>query len=264
MSDWIDQIRFDANGLVTAIAQDYLSHRVLMVAHMNREAIQKTIETGQAVYFSRSRQSLWHKGETSGHYQKVHELRLDCDGDVILMQVSQSGGIACHTGRESCFYFCFSDYAWKSVDPVLKAPSEIYDKTRSTTLTDTSSGQAQKEYELTHQPQGMDDVLSRLSRVIASRRHADPESSYVARLLQRPPDAVLKKIGEEATETVMACKDGQTDRIIAETADLWFHCMVMLAKYNLEPQDVLQELVRREGLSGLAEKAARNTEKDHG
>ena len=128
MSDWLDQVRFDANGLVTAVAQDADSGRVLMVAFMNREALEETAQTGRAVYFSRSRQRLWRKGEESGHVQQVRELRLDCDGDVVLLQVTQAGGIACHTGRASCFYSVLSDGRWAPVDPILKDPEAIYGK----------------------------------------------------------------------------------------------------------------------------------------
>ncbi|CAM8622181.1 MAG TPA: phosphoribosyl-AMP cyclohydrolase [Burkholderiaceae bacterium] len=128
MSDWLDQVRFDANGLVTAVAQDADSGRVLMVAFMNREALEETAQTGRAVYFSRSRQRLWRKGEESGHVQQVRELRLDCDGDVVLLQVAQAGGIACHTGRASCFYSVLSDGRWAPVDPILKDPEAIYGK----------------------------------------------------------------------------------------------------------------------------------------
>lgn len=128
MSDWLDQVRFDVNGLVTAVAQDADSGRVLMVAFMNREALEETAQTGRAVYFSRSRQRLWRKGEESGHVQQVRELRLDCDGDVVLLQVAQAGGIACHTGRASCFYSVLSDGRWAPVDPILKDPEVIYGK----------------------------------------------------------------------------------------------------------------------------------------
>jgi len=128
VSDWLDEIRFDANGLVTAVAQDADSGRVLMVAYMNRDALEETAQTGRAVYFSRSRQRLWRKGEESGHVQQVHELRLDCDGDVVLLQVSQAGGIACHTGRASCFYSVLTDGRWAPVDPILKDPEAIYGK----------------------------------------------------------------------------------------------------------------------------------------
>ncbi len=128
MSDWLEQIKWDDAGLVPAIAQDAESGENLMVAWMNREALQKTADTGFAVYYSRSRQKLWRKGEESGHQQVVKELRVDCDADVILMKVQQKGGIACHTGRRSCFYKVYNDGEWQSVEPVLKDPSEIYNK----------------------------------------------------------------------------------------------------------------------------------------
>jgi phosphoribosyl-AMP cyclohydrolase len=128
VSDWLDQVKFDAQGLVTAVAQDASSHRVLMVAFMNRQALEETAQTGWATYFSRSRQKLWRKGEESGHGQRVLELRLDCDGDVVLLQIEQAGGIACHTGRASCFYSVLKDGQWQPVDPVLKDPEAIYGK----------------------------------------------------------------------------------------------------------------------------------------
>lgn len=128
MSAWIDQVTFDGQGLVTAVAQDAASGRILMVAFMNRESLLETAATGRAVYFSRSRQRLWRKGEESGHVQLVQEIRLDCDGDVILLQVNQQGGIACHTGRQSCFYSVLQDGVWQPVDPVLKDPEAIYGK----------------------------------------------------------------------------------------------------------------------------------------
>ena len=126
MSSWLDTVNWNSDGLVPAIAQDAQSGRILMMAWMNREALQLSAERGEAVYWSRSRNQLWHKGETSGHIQKLHEIRLDCDEDVIVLQVEQQGGIACHTGRESCFYRVLKDGEWQSVDPVLKDPSDIY------------------------------------------------------------------------------------------------------------------------------------------
>jgi phosphoribosyl-AMP cyclohydrolase len=126
--NWIDEIRWDEKGLAPAIAQDAQTGRILMVAWMNRESLALTAEKGEAVYWSRSRNKLWHKGEESGHVQKVNEIRLDCDEDVIVLQVEQQGGIACHTGRESCFYRVLKNGAWEAVDPVLKDPSEIYKK----------------------------------------------------------------------------------------------------------------------------------------
>jgi phosphoribosyl-AMP cyclohydrolase len=127
--NWLDTLKWDAQGLIPAIAQEQGSGDVLMMAWMNREALQKTAESGRAVYFSRSRNKLWFKGEESGHVQTVHEIRLDCDSDVILLKVTQTGhtpGLACHTGRHSCFYSVYDNGVWKVVDPVLKDPQTIY------------------------------------------------------------------------------------------------------------------------------------------
>ena len=123
---WLDEIRWTADGLVPAVTQETGSGRVLTLAWMNREALQKTVDTGEAHYWSRSRRQLWHKGEQSGHVQKVKSIRLDCDADVVLLEVEQRGGIACHTGRHSCFFRRLEDGQWVAVDPVLKDPGEIY------------------------------------------------------------------------------------------------------------------------------------------
>lgn len=123
---WLNDIKWDAQGLVPAIAQDAASGAVLMFAWMNREALEKTAQLGEAVYWSRSRRKLWHKGEESGHTQKVLEIRCDCDQDVVLLKIEQTGGIACHTGRRSCFFNQLGDGGWQAVDPVLKDPKEIY------------------------------------------------------------------------------------------------------------------------------------------
>lgn len=129
MSDlWLNKVTWNEEGLVPAIAQDAASGDILMVAWMNREALKRTAEIGEAVYWSRSRKKLWHKGEESGHTQKVVEIRTDCDEDVILLKVEQTGGIACHTGRKSCFFHKLEEQEWKAVDPVLKDPHEIYRK----------------------------------------------------------------------------------------------------------------------------------------
>ena len=125
-SKWLNEIKWDEQGLVPVIAQDAASGEVLMFAWMNREALEKTAAIGQAVYWSRSRRKLWHKGEESGHFQKVVELRTDCDNDVILLKIEQVGGIACHTGRRSCFFNRLDEEHWRDVEPVLKDPKEIY------------------------------------------------------------------------------------------------------------------------------------------
>ena len=123
---WLDEIKWDANGLVPAIAQDAKTGKVLMLAWMNRDALMQTVENGRAVYWSRSRKKIWPKGETSGHVQKIKSIRIDCDKDVVLLKVEQLGGIACHTGRNSCFYKKFKDDAWKTTEPVIKDPKDIY------------------------------------------------------------------------------------------------------------------------------------------
>ena len=126
---WLNKINWAADGLVPAIAQDATTGRVLMVAWMNRDALKRTVESGEAVYWSRSRKKLWHKGEESGHFQKVKEIRLDCDNDVVLLKITQQGhepGIACHTGRHSCFFSIYRDGQWVATEPVLKDPGSIY------------------------------------------------------------------------------------------------------------------------------------------
>ena len=129
---WLDRIKWDHNGLVPTIAQEIGSNQILMVAWMNRESLALTVECGQAVYWSRSRSKLWHKGEESGHFQKVHQIRLDCDDDVLLLQVEQVGGMACHTGRHHCFFHELQNndgaIGWVDVEPVLKDPDDIYKK----------------------------------------------------------------------------------------------------------------------------------------
>jgi phosphoribosyl-AMP cyclohydrolase len=124
--NWLDEVKWGPDGLVAAIAQDAASGRVLMVAWMNREALARTAETGEVHYWSRSRRKLWHKGEESGHVQKVRSIRTDCDSDAVLVEIEQVGGIACHTGRERCFYLQLRDGKWVETDPVLKDPKEMY------------------------------------------------------------------------------------------------------------------------------------------
>ena len=128
MDDWLDTVKWDANGLVPAIAQDAATRKVLTLAWMNRDSLAKTVATGEAHYWSRSRRKLWKKGEESGHVQKVRDVRIDCDEDVVLLEVEQAGGIACHTGRERCFFRRLEAGRWVEVEPVLRDPREIYRK----------------------------------------------------------------------------------------------------------------------------------------
>jgi len=125
---WLDNIKWDEKGLIPAIAQDYKTGKILMFAWMNKESLELTVSLSRAVYWSRSRSRLWKKGEESGHVQKLHEIRIDCDQDVLLLSIEQIGGISCHTGRESCFYSILKDGQWQADSPVLKDPSQIYQK----------------------------------------------------------------------------------------------------------------------------------------
>jgi phosphoribosyl-AMP cyclohydrolase len=129
-ADWLKKVKWDENGLVPVIAQEAATNEILMFAWMNREALEKTVQTGEAVYWSRSRKKLWHKGEESGHTQKVLEMRIDCDEDVVLLKIEQQGGIACHTGRHSCFFQKFDGKEWEAVEPVLQDPDTIYSKAK--------------------------------------------------------------------------------------------------------------------------------------
>lgn len=259
MSNWLDAVKFNEQGLVPAIAQDVQTGRVLMVAWQNREALQLTAQHKQAVYFSRSRQKLWHKGEESGHFQTVHEIRLDCDGDVIILLIEQHGGIACHTGRESCFYQKLTENGWEIVDAQKKDPSQIYQQAHNATV-DKNPSLVDKTEQV--------DVLAHLGELMQQRKQATADQSYVASLYQKGLNKILEKVGEESIETIIAAKDllaqhSANDRdvyqqdLIYETADLWFHSIVMLGYFDLTPQVVLDELARRQGLSGLVEKANR-------
>jgi phosphoribosyl-ATP pyrophosphohydrolase/phosphoribosyl-AMP cyclohydrolase len=210
----LSSLRFNEQELIPAIVQDVASGQVLMLAYMNREALYKTLATGIAHYWSRSRAKLWQKGETSGHIQYVREIRYDCDADTLLMRVEQVG-VACHTGQRSCFF------------------RSLFESAQHTS------------------EQGSEALLSQIYEVILERKQRAPQESYVASLMARGQDQVLKKIVEEAAEVVMASKDGQPQAIVHEVADLWFHSIVALGWHSIPPQEVLEELQRRFGKSGL-------------
>lgn len=253
MSNWLDEVKFDSNGLIPAIAQHHQTGRILMVAWMNREALALTAEKNQAVYFSRSRQKLWHKGEESGHFQTVYEIRLDCDADVIVLQIEQHGGIACHTGRESCFYRKLTPQGWEIVDAQLKDPTAIYGEKAKT--------EAHDHAHITEQV----DVLAHLGQLMQERKQAEADTSYVASLYKKGINKILEKVGEESVEAIIAAKDfaaqdseAHLNDLVYETADLWFHTIVMLGYFDINPQVIIDELARRQGLSGLVEKANRN------
>lgn len=279
---WLATVNFNTDGLIPAIAQDHQSGRILMMAWMNAEALQLTAQTQTAVYFSRSRNKLWHKGESSGHTQQVHDIRIDCDTDVIILSVTQVGGIACHTGRESCFYqrldLTGAEPVWQTVDAVLKDPADIYNSNNSTSNSDsdepstTSSTTKDKlDNHKSNSNSHNTTILSQLDRVLAERKQADADSSYVASLYAKGLNKILEKVGEESTESIIAAKDfascdENTDKIhydearhelIYEVADVWFHTLIGLAWFDIESDAILNELGRRFGLSGIDEKAAR-------
>ncbi len=200
----LDQIRYDERGLVPAIVQDYLDGTVLMMAWMNRESLQKTLESGQTWFWSRSRQEFWNKGATSGHVQNVHSIRYDCDSDALLVTVEQVGDIACHTGERSCFH---------QVDGKIVPPPA--------------------------------DMLSQVFAVIRDRQTNPTPESYTCKLFAGGDNKILKKIGEEGVEVVMACKDDDKDGIAGEVADLFFHTMVAMAHHDVDLKQVYKKLQER-------------------
>ncbi|TJY39547.1 bifunctional phosphoribosyl-AMP cyclohydrolase/phosphoribosyl-ATP diphosphatase HisIE [Cohnella pontilimi] len=209
MSDtaWMDQIRFDAQGLVPAVVQDAVSKEVLMLAYMNKESLQKTVETGQTWFWSRSRQELWNKGATSGHTQHVQSLSYDCDGDTLLVAVKQDGP-ACHTGAYSCFY--------------------------RTVMGDNEAKSKSAEDRF--------GPLSRLESTIAQRDAERPDGAYTTYLFEKGLDKILKKIGEETAEVIIAGKNRDRVELRSEAADLIFHLLVLLREQQVPFDDVLQEL----------------------
>lgn len=218
-------LRFDASGLVTAVAQDAGSGEVLMVAHMNREALQRTLETGQAWYWSRSRNRLWRKGEESGHTQRVVEVRVDCDGDVVLLRVEQTGP-ACHTGHGSCFYRQVGPRNGEAVIGEEIGPASAPEGTR-----------------------GPGDpgprVLSEVAEVLADRRARPREGSYSSRLFAEGLARLNEKIMEEAAEVTRAARKETPARLVEETADLWFHSLALLIFRGVSPDEVFAELAKR-------------------
>ncbi len=213
----IKEIKFDSSGLVPAIAQDAETLEVLTLAYMNTEALEKTLSTGKVHYYSRSRQKLWLKGETSGNFQEVKGVYYDCDADAILVLVHPLGP-ACHTGERTCFYRAIS--------------------------------------ELKEQPQGP-RVIKDVFEVIKKRKSTSADKSYVASLYAKGLAKILEKVKEESGELVEAAeKKGKSD-VVYELCDLWFHTMVLLANESIEIEDVFGELARRFGTSGITEKGSR-------
>lgn len=204
---FIDNVKFDEKGLVPCIVTDAKTGETLMLAYMNKESLEKTIETGTTWFYSRSRRALWNKGETSGNIQKVKELCLDCDGDTLLAKVEPAGP-ACHTGHQSCFYRHFENGEAVEFDASAKD----------------------------------DFILSELCDVVRDRIQNPKEDSYTNYLLDCGIDKILKKVGEECSETIIAAKNGDRKEIALETSDLLYHLTVMLVERGMDISDVYNEL----------------------
>lgn len=212
------------DDLIPVITQDSSSNEVLMLAYVNKEALELTLKTGFAHYFSRSKQRIWKKGESSNHTQKIVDIFLDCDNDTLLFKVIQEG-VACHTGRKSCFFTNIQNE--KIVEDVLVDTSKTY------------------------------SVIDSLYHTIQERKNEDTTKSYTAKLLKGDTNSMLKKIVEEAGEFCFAIKDKNKDEAIYEAADIAYHILVAMASLNIDPDRVKQELKRRFSISGIEEKNSR-------
>lgn len=205
-------VKFDNNGLIPVIAQDYHSKHIRMLAYMNKEALEKTLDTGNVYYYSRSRQKLWLKGEESGHFQYLKGMSVDCDGDTLLIQIEQVGGISCHTGNVSCFY--------RNVE-ITESKNVIKEISKDASF------------------------LSNLEKVIKDRKQNPKEGSYTNYLFKEGLDKILKKVGEEAAETIIAAKNKKED-VIYEVSDLVYHLTVLLADLDVSWDEIKTELEKRE------------------
>lgn len=218
MKELLEQIKFDSNGLVPVIAQDYKTNEVLMMAYMNEEAFIKSMETGKVHYFSRSRNKLWLKGETSGHFQIIKSINLDCDGDAILVKVEQIEA-ACHTGHYSCFYRELNKDGIKETSDKVFDENKVYgDKSK---------------------------ILKEVYDVVIDRKLNPKEGSYTNYLFEKGIDKMLKKVGEEAAEVIIASKNTDNGEVIYEISDLIYHLTVLMVERGISFDDIFDELGKR-------------------
>ena len=224
MNEAIQRVDWEKCELLPVIVQDNANGEVLMMAYMNKQALELSLSTKIAHYFSRSKQRLWKKGESSGHIQSIHSFNLDCDNDTLLIKVTQEG-VACHTGRRSCFF------------------------------TELETGEASSDVEVN--TENMYGVIDTLYHTIQERKNADPSSSWTAKLFAKGENTILKKVVEEAGEFSFAFKDNDEAEMVYEAADLTYHMLVALAAKNISPDRIKQELARRFDMSGIAEKNSR-------
>ena len=224
MQDILNRVDWEKSELLPVIVQDYENNEVLMMAYMNKEALELSLKTKLAHYFSRSKQRIWKKGESSNHTQEIQSFFIDCDNDTLLIKVKQNG-VACHTGRRSCFF------------------------------TELQSGNSVADVEVdSHKLYG---VIDTLYHTIQERKNADPKISWTAKLLSKGENTILKKVVEEAGEFSFAYKDNDEDEMIYEAADLTYHMLVALASKNISPDRIKQELASRFNMSGIEEKNSR-------
>ncbi len=224
MQNILNRVDWEKSELLPVIVQDVANNEVLMMAYMDREALELSLSTKIAHYFSRSKQRIWKKGESSGHTQTIHSFNIDCDNDTLLIKVTQEG-VACHTGRRSCFF------------------------------TELESGEAESEVEVSSE--AMYGVIDTLYHTIQERKNADPSSSWTAKLFAKGDNTILKKVVEESGEFCFAYKDNDDKEMVYEAADLTYHMLVALAVKNISPDRIKQELARRFDMSGIAEKNSR-------
>ncbi len=234
-SEILNQIKFNKEGLIPVIIQDKETKQVLMLAYMNRESLEKTLEEGRTCFYSRSRRELWFKGSTSGNTQLVKKIVLDCDNDTLLVLVEQKG-VACHTGNYSCF---FKEIKGDKIEEI-KLESPIYLQKEQAEKIKSSQGESRGE-----RLEVDSEIIDEIYKVIKDRKLNYKNDSYVCKLLANSEDMLPKKIGEEATEVIIALKDKDKDAIIYEVADLWFHTLVALGSCNISPQEIFEELKKR-------------------
>ncbi len=234
-SEILNQIKFNKEGLMPVIIQDEETKQVLMLAYMNRESLEKTLEERRTCFYSRSRRELWFKGSTSGNTQLVKKIVLDCDNDTLLILVEQKG-VACHTGNYSCF---FKEIKGDKIEEIKLEPSFSLQK-KQAEKQKSPQGEGRSK-----QSKSDSEIINELYQVIQDRKLNYQKDSYVCKLLANPENLLPKKIGEEAAEVIIALKDKEKSAIIYEVADLWFHTLVAIGSCNISPQDVFKELKKR-------------------
>ena len=216
--DFLDKLKWDNDGLLPAIVQDDLTEEVLMLAYMNKESLERSLELGEAVYFSRSRQALWHKGETSGHFQRIKKIFYDCDRDTILLRVEQIG-VACHEGDKSCFHYDLTSLRDSGSDLRVEA------KDNSGIL--------------------FGKRIAGLESVIADRFEKRPEGAYTTYLFEKGIDKILKKVGEETAEVIIGAKNEGKSEVVYEASDLFYHLLVLFKEKGVSINDIEAELANR-------------------